>query len=40
MWIHSEACTGHDKNIQSDEAFNIAKNPNYDGCQRGLAFMA
>ena len=22
-----------------DKAFNIAKNPNYDGYQRGLAFM-
>ena len=28
----------HD-NILRDEAFNIAKNPKYDGCQRGLASM-
>ena len=25
--------------ILRDKAFNIAKNPKYDGCQRGLAFM-
>ena len=23
-----------------DKVFNIAKNPKYDGCQRGLASMA
>ena len=28
----------HD-NILRDEAFKIAKNPKYDGCQRGLASM-
>ena len=26
-------------NVLRDEAFNIAKNPKYDGCQRGLASM-
>ena len=25
--------------ILSDKALNIAKNPKYDGCQRGLASM-
>ena len=30
--------TGSDK-ILRDKAFNIAKNPKYDGCQRGLASM-
>ena len=25
--------------ILRDKAFNIAKNPKYDGCQRGLASM-
>ena len=30
--------TGSDK-ILSDKAFNIAKNPKYDGYQRGLASM-
>ena len=31
--------TASDK-ILRDKAFNIAKNPKYDGCQRGLASMA
>ena len=26
-------------NVLRDKAFNIAKNPKYDGCQRGLASM-
>ena len=30
--------TGSDK-ILKDKVFNIAKNPKYDGCQRGLASM-
>ena len=30
--------TASDK-ILRDKAFNIAKNPKYDGCQRGLASM-
>ena len=30
--------TGSDK-VLIDEAFNIAKNPRYVGCQRGLASM-
>ena len=30
--------TAYDK-ILRDKAFNIAKNPKYDGYQRGLAFM-
>ena len=30
--------TASDK-VLRDKAFNIAKNPNYDGCQRGLASM-
>ena len=34
-----ERRTASDKNLR-DKAFNIAKNPKYDGCQRGLAFMA
>ena len=25
--------------IFRDEAFNVAKNPKYDGCQRGLSSM-
>ena len=29
--------TAADKALR-DKAFNIAKNPRYDGCQRGLAF--
>ena len=27
-------------NVLRDTAFNIAKNPKYNGCQRGLASMA
>ena len=30
--------TGAD-NVLKNKAFNIAKNPKYDGCQRGLASM-
>ena len=30
--------TASDKALR-DKAFNIAKNPKYDGYQRGLAFM-
>ena len=30
--------TASDK-ILCDEAFNIAKNPKYDGCQRGIVSM-
>ena len=30
--------TASDK-IVRDKAFNIAKNPKYDGCQRGIASM-
>ena len=26
-------------NVLRDKAFNIAKNPKYDGCERGLASM-
>ena len=33
-----ERRTAFDKNLR-DKAFNIAKNPKYDGCQRGLASM-
>ena len=31
--------TAFDKMLR-DKVFNIAKNPKYDGCQRGLASMA
>ena len=30
--------TASDK-VLRDKAFNILKNPKYDGCQRGLAYM-
>ena len=31
--------TASDKILHDKKAFNIAENPKYDGCQRGLASM-
>ena len=38
VFKESKRRTASDK-ILRDKAFNIAKNPKYDGCQRGLASM-
>ena len=35
----NKACFQPDK-VLLDKAFNIAKNPKYDRCQRGIASMA